>query len=739
MSDVVMAARAALTFAAPLCLALAYRLWRRSAKGGGEQRSAPNAPPRTALRILFATVTGSCRQVAQLTAAEARRLGIDVAVSSIAEYDADWLTSESVVLIVLPTYSHGRPPPDAEPFFDALVDAVSDFRVEAHEFKRLAFALFGAGSSAYGAQQFNAAARQLDSVLGKLGARRLLACTDGDSAAGELSAQACSWSSAICQLVAADQRATTPAASVSRGVAGADDSDSELDDDQEVMDLEDLVAPAARGRAAHEPAESEAAPGAPKQMVTPSLRKALTKQGYKIIGSHSGVKLCRWTKSMLRGRGGCYKHTHYGIASHRCMEMTPSLACANKCVFCWRHHTQVRPRSASRAPRIHRDCVSPVRRAPERSPAASVPRPAPALVRSPHARLALCARGLCAQPAATEFSWEVDEATGLVHAAIEAHRGMIKEARGIQGAIPERVAEGMDVKHCALSLVGEPIMYPQINAFVAELHRRRISSYLVTNAQFPDALRALCPVTQLYLSIDAPTREQLQVRAPRPHAWRSAGATAHRRAEPSRAPLSRRSARRRPQAVDRPVFADFWERFLECIRILSERKERTVFRLTLVNEWNVSQIDAYADLVQLGQPDFVEIKGVTYCGKSDASPLTIKNCPFHEDVRKYAKDLESKIRALGLDYGIASEHAHSNSMLLAKRSFFVRGKWHTWIDYDRFADLTAEGGPIEATDYMAVAPDWAQYSEHAVDGGFDPGETRFAAKSGKLTKTTGGC
>lgn len=95
--------------------------------------------------------------------------------------------------------------------------------------------------------------------------------------------------------------------------------------------------------------------------------------GYKLIGSHSGVKLCRWTKvsadrllnrysiatlwflckvtffpryvntffcffrqSMLRGRGGCYKHTFYGIESHRCMEATPSLACANKCVFCWR-------------------------------------------------------------------------------------------------------------------------------------------------------------------------------------------------------------------------------------------------------------------------------------------------------------------------------------------------------------------------------------------------------------------
>ncbi|CAG0901153.1 unnamed protein product [Darwinula stevensoni] len=42
--------------------------------------------------------------------------------------------------------------------------------------------------------------------------------------------------------------------------------------------------------------------------------------------------LRRVSQSMLRGRGGCYKHTFYGIESHRCMEATPSLACANKCV-----------------------------------------------------------------------------------------------------------------------------------------------------------------------------------------------------------------------------------------------------------------------------------------------------------------------------------------------------------------------------------------------------------------------
>jgi tRNA wybutosine-synthesizing protein 1 len=74
-----------------------------------------------------------------------------------------------------------------------------------------------------------------------------------------------------------------------------------------------------------------------REMVTPAQRKTLTKQGYKIIGSHSAVKLCRWTKAQLRGRGGCYKHTFYGISSFQCMEATPSLACANKVCVSKRH------------------------------------------------------------------------------------------------------------------------------------------------------------------------------------------------------------------------------------------------------------------------------------------------------------------------------------------------------------------------------------------------------------------
>ena len=45
-----------------------------------------------------------------------------------------------------------------------------------------------------------------------------------------------------------------------------------------------------------------------------------------------------------------------------------------------------------------------------------------------------------------------------------------------------------------------------------------------------------------------------------------------------------------PQAVDRPLFTDFWRRFISCIEMLREKRQRTVFRLTLVNEWNMSEV-----------------------------------------------------------------------------------------------------------------------------------------------------
>lgn len=362
---------------------------------------------------------------------------------------------------------------------------------------------------------------------------------------------------------------------------------------------------------------------------------ALTKQGYTIVGTHSGVKICRWTKSALRGRGSCYKNSFYGIASHLCMETTPSLSCSNKCVFCWRHGTN---------------------------------------------------------PVSTTWRWQVDDPETIFEGAKAGHYKKIKMMRGVPGVRAERFEEAMRIRHCALSLVGEPIFYPRINEFLALLHGERISSFLVCNAQHPAQLETLHRVTQLYVSIDASNRDSLR-------------------------------------KIDRPLHRDFWERFQACLDILREKRfvQRTVFRLTLVKGFNVEdEVEGYADLVAKGFPCFVEVKGVTYCGTTSAAGagLTMQNVPFYEEVVEFVKALDAALERRGLDYGIAAEHAHSCCILIASKRFLINEKWHTRIDYEKFFHLLENGDEFGPEDYCALTPEWAWFG----NGGFDPRDERVDRK-----------
>lgn len=175
--------------------------------------------------------------------------------------------------------------------------------------------------------------------------------------------------------------------------------------------------------------------------------------------------------------------------------------------------------------------------------------------------------------------------------------------------------------------------------------------------------------------------------------------------------------------IDRPLFSDFWERFLACIEALSNKGQRTVFRLTLVKDWNMEEIMNYAELIERGKPTFVEIKGVTYCGTSKASSLTMKNVPFHEEVKNFSKAICEASPYLREHYALACEHEHSCCILIADKRFNVNGVWNTWIDYPKFHELVKSGKPFTALDYMAPTPPWAVTGSE--EKGFDPEEIRF--------------
>ena len=163
----------------------------------------------------------------------------------------------------------------------------------------------------------------------------------------------------------------------------------------------------------------------------------------------------------------------------------------------------------------------------------------------------------------------------IVDEAVKEHILMIKETKGIPGVKMDRWREAHTVRHCALSLVGEPIMYPRIDEFLGELHRRKISTYLVTNGQHPQSIASIRPITQLYVSVDAPTPESLI-------------------------------------AIDRPLFQDAWERLQQSLSMLKAKGQRTVARLTVVKGWNSDEIEGYAKLIALGHVSLVEVKGVTF-------------------------------------------------------------------------------------------------------------------------------
>jgi tRNA wybutosine-synthesizing protein 1 len=165
-----------------------------------------------------------------------------------------------------------------------------------------------------------------------------------------------------------------------------------------------------------------------------------------------------------------------------------------------------------------------------------------------------------------------------------------------------------------------------------------------------------------------------------------------------------------------------------------------VARLTVVKGWNSDDISGYAQLIALGKVSLVEVKGVTFCGKSDASNLNMTNTPWHHEVVELTRTLRdelAKLKEAGADipeYGLACEHKHSCSVLLARVDQFMRkdpvtgtSKWCTWIDYEKFQQLAARNAldpsfVFNVDDYIAETPAWALFG--AQEEGFDPTETR---------------
>ncbi|MEM4390136.1 MAG: 4-demethylwyosine synthase TYW1 [Candidatus Micrarchaeia archaeon] len=298
-------------------------------------------------------------------------------------------------------------------------------------------------------------------------------------------------------------------------------------------------------------------------MVSEELARVLRRQKYKLIGNNAAAKLCLWTRRALLGKGGCYKQQFYGIASHRCLQLTPCVAsCTQNCLFCWRVGDFVPVLSGQDEPEL------------------------------------------------------------IIQGALAAQRTMLSGYGGEKRVERGLLAEAMRPAHVAISLAGEPTMYSKLPELIAGFRARGMTTFVVSNGSNPHMIQKIEP-TQLYVSAIAPDRQSFAM-------------------------------------LGRPMLPDAWERFSASLRALSEKKGRTVMRLTLVKPYNLHSPEKWAALVRLGSPMFVELKSYMHVGYSTLR-LGAECQPSFEEVRELGRALARETNYLYTD-----ENRVSKAVLLCR-------------------------------------------------------------------------
>lgn len=311
---------------------------------------------------------------------------------------------------------------------------------------------------------------------------------------------------------------------------------------------------------------------AAKPHMPEELASKMKKQGYHFVGRHSATKICNYTADSMKKEGhGCYKNRFYGIRSHRCIQATPAVGCNLACTFCWR-----------------------------------------------------------IIPEEEGFKWneinaisQWDDPAKIVDGLVEEHKRIVSGYKGNENVDIKKWFESNDPAHVALSLTGEPLFYPRMGELLEEFHKRKISTFLVTNGTMVNALRSLKVMpTQLYVSIQAPNRELYE-------------------------------------KITRPKTLEAWNNFQQFLEVFSGLPTRRVFRLTLLRGVNMTDASGYAELIRKGKPHYVEVKGFVFVGgaRGEERHLSYEQMPGRDEIAKFADEIAGASGYRVVDYHESSKVA----------------------------------------------------------------------------------
>jgi len=311
-------------------------------------------------------------------------------------------------------------------------------------------------------------------------------------------------------------------------------------------------------------------------MINKKNLELLKKQHYIVAGKHSAVQICRWNKHALVGEGECYKHKFYGISSWRCCEMSPSAVwCDNQCLHCWRAIEATQ---------------------------------------------------------GNKMDKNLDEPETIINECIKGRNKLLTGFGGHPRLNKQRYTEAQTPTHFAISLIGEPTLYPKLGDLVDSIRKKGMTTFIVSNGLHLDVFKKLekkkqLP-TQLYVSLNASNEKEF-------NEWHKS------------------------------KFKDAWKRFnqtLDFLKKITKKGHRTVLRMTIVKGKNMDDkhIEEFAELIKKSGVLFVEVKSFMSLGYARAR-LPYETMPSFKEIQVFARKLgrASKLKVL-------DKHLPSRIVLLGK-------------------------------------------------------------------------